>query len=68
LSSLDIFQKEEKLRLWLQENAQEHDCEEAGCTLDPAGKKIPDEAKGKKRSSPPDEVKKLAKELRGLEL
>jgi len=66
--SMSEFKEEEELRLFLEAHGREHDCIEAGCTLDPEGKRIPDEAPGKRRSEPSDRIKELFKKYRGYEL
>jgi len=62
LSEEVSFQDKVKLFTWLEEEGRFHDCEEAGCTLNPKGQKIPDGEKAK-RPKRPDWVNDLLKKL-----
>jgi len=53
------FAEEEELRVAIARHGHGHDCTEAGCDLTPDGKKIPDEAKPKRR-------RRLSKKYRDL--
>jgi len=63
----EAYREEEELRLELEELGREHDCLEAGCELDPEGRRIPDEAGGRRRRKLSDKGKKLWKKHRGYE-
>jgi len=63
----NTFSEEEELRIWLEEQAHTHDCEESGCTLNPKGEAIPDGEKALK-PSPPDWVKEKLLKFRGIKI
>lgn len=67
MSERQTFNEEEELRLALEARGRVHDCREAGCTLDPKGKTIPEEAKGQRRPKVKQRIKDLWKKYRGLE-
>jgi len=64
MSMYGNVEEEELLRKALEKQGREHDCEEAGCSLNPEGNKIPDGPRAT-RSPLPDEIKELFKKYRG---
>jgi len=62
LSQEVSFEEEEKLRLFLEEEGRIHDCQDAGCDINPENKKIPDSPPAK-RPPRPDWVNDLLKRL-----
>jgi len=62
LSEEVSFQDKQKLFSYLAEEGRYHDCEEARCTLNPKGQKIPDGKKAK-RPPRPDWVNDLLRKL-----
>jgi len=64
VSEHESIEEEELLRKALEKQGREHDCEEAGCSLNPKGEKIPDNPRAT-RSPLPDEIKELFKKYRG---
>jgi len=64
VSERESIEEEELLRRALEKHGREHDCEEARCTINPKGERIPDGPRAT-RSTLPDEIKELFKKYRG---
>ena len=62
------FTEEEELRLILEEWGRQHDCVEAGCTVNPAGEEIPPGKPAKRKRTGLVRAKELWRKHRKGEL